>query len=927
MKKNFNHPRFFLNYIRRTIFLLILIILPLMAMGQNYSISGYVFDENKNAMSFATTVLLNPKDSTMKYFGVSDKDGYFNIKNISAGNYLLQTSYVGYRTLYRNITIPSGDNGDIGTIVMEQLQVEIGEVKVIGERVPIRIKRDTIEYNAKAFKTQPDAVVEDLLKKLPGIEIDRSGNIKALGKDVNKILVDGKEFFGKDPKVATKNLPAASLDKVQVFDKRSDESEFTGIDDGTRDKTVNLVLNENYKKGLFGNLTAGYGTGNHYLGNGKLYRFTDKTQLAALGMMNNVNQTGFSINDLINFSGGLSGSLGANINSGFPVNTGQPVAGYSTSGAGGVNLSWSKSSQNRIYASYLTSGSERKLADIIKTRNFTEINSFCQEEILNQVKRDTSHRINFGIREKINKSQNIIVDGGLSVTSGSNPQNGSSDSFLNNELINRITRNSKDINERFTGNLSGSFTNIFNQGKTVLKFTGSGSFSGNRSGIQFENRTDFFDPAQTMIIRQFQNNKLSDRSFSAGVIFTQKLGTGLYIEPGIKYGQFKEKLDRRQGLPLENDLLIDSLTSSSNKNYSWLRPEMTLRRNGEKSQAFLSLALEKGIFSTSLNGVVPDKSRYLYFLPSASWGYEYRSGRRVSILYRTRVITPSASQLNPVVNTINPVSLFYGNPDLKPEMTHNINLNWIIFDQFSFTSFFANISGTYTLDKINYSRSVNELLIQTLTLENVKNDIYLQGNISFSTPVRMLGIKVGINISEDYNKGLNYVDGKENINTNLGHRLSITFDNRDKSKLDISTGFTLQVSDSRLSLQKDLNNKYYNYSWFGDISYNPDKHFNFTLKSDITKYTARSFDKSQLVPFIGMQIDYNFLKSKRAVLTLQVFDLLNRNKSINRISQLNFMRETHSDIIGRYFMLSFKFRLNRFGDDDRDQLIKTTGMR
>src|SRR5664280_494147 len=266
----------------------------------------------------------------MLYFAITGNNGQFEIRNIKKGDYLLQVSLITYRTIYRNLTFPSSSGENIGTIIMIPRPVGLSEVQVTGERIPVKIRKDTIEYDARAFKVKPDAVAEDLIKKLPGMEIDRAGNIKAMGEDVKNVLVDGKEFFGNDPKVATRNLPDDAINKVQLFDKKTDESKFTGIDDGERNQTLNLVLNENKKTGVFGDVTAGAGTGKHAEAGARIYRFTKKIQFAGLGMFNNINKFGFSVGEFINFSGGMAAlSSGSGLalhsdDSSFPVNFGQP---------------------------------------------------------------------------------------------------------------------------------------------------------------------------------------------------------------------------------------------------------------------------------------------------------------------------------------------------------------------------------------------------------------------------------------------------------------------------------------------------------------------------------------------------------------------------------------------------------------------------
>ena len=281
--------------------------IQLSAQNIKYSIFGTVLGDNEEALAGATVVLLNAKDSVLVNYGISDEEGKFELKKFKKGEYILQATYVGYEDFNELIRL---DENDPEHIITKEIKLKpavnlIDQVVVKDEHIPIRIKGDTVEYNANAFKTKPNAVVEDLLKKLPGVDVDRDGNVKAHGKDVEHVYVDGKEFFGDDPQMATKNLPAEAIDKVQVFDKQSDMSEFTGVDDGEREKTINLTLKEDKKNGVFGNITGGYGTDDSYEGKMNLNHFNKKMQLSVLGMANNTNEQGFSIQDYIEFMGGL----------------------------------------------------------------------------------------------------------------------------------------------------------------------------------------------------------------------------------------------------------------------------------------------------------------------------------------------------------------------------------------------------------------------------------------------------------------------------------------------------------------------------------------------------------------------------------------------------------------------------------------------
>ena len=901
--------------------------------GQNVKLRGEVLDEKGLPLVSVASVLLNPADSTLLYFGITGNDGRFEIANVKNGAYVLQVSFVGYTTTYKNLSLPLSQGDDLGSLVLVPKVVNIGEVLVTGERVPIKIKRDTIEYNAKAFKVKTDGVAEDLIRKLPGLEVDRAGNIKAMGEDVKNVTVDGKEFFGNDPKVATRNLPADAISKVQLFDKPTDESKFTGIDDGERNPTLNFVLDENKKKGVFGDVMAGAGTDDHYQTSAKVYRFTGKSQLAALGMFNNINQFGFSMGDFMNFSGGISalsqgsGRVVLGGESSFPVNFGQPVYGSGSNGALGLNYSYSPSKDNRFFMSYLGNGSNRVLSETSMTRYFTPGGDYNVNESKNQIKRDTTHRLNFGLRKMIGTKQNIIVNGGISFNSASNPLNSSSESFANDLKVNSFEGSSVDIASRLSGNADAAYLLKVNEGKTILKLSGKGSYAGGNSDSRFLNRTEFLNPYSLDIINQFYNLKSVNSNNTGAISLTQRVSKQSFINLALSGGYSTEDLVRKQGNLETGWVPVDTLSPDFGKSETYFRPGLTWKLSTAKTQLSLAVQASAGSYNTILNGDSGQKSKYFYLNPELGWEYEYRSGRRLMINYGTSVKTPGVTELLPVVNNMNSLSLFYGNRNLKPEYIHNAHLGWWLFDQFSFTSFFANVNASYTLNKINYSRVIDDNLGQKISLINVKDDLTAGCDIDFSTPVKPLGIMISIALSENFNRGISMINNSGNINTSFSHKISLTLDNSKKDKWDIETGAALTITDSRYSVQKSMNNVYQDISWFSQVSFTPGVHFNFRASADITSYSAKTFNESQLIPLLGAEFNYYFLKNQRGVMTLGGVDLLNRNKGIERISELNNLLERRSDIIGRYVMLSFKYRLNKMGDTSGGLNVKIRNRR
>jgi len=901
------------------IFKYLFLLMPAFGFGQQYTLNGSIFNEAGETLPYATAVFLDPSDSTFLYFGISNLEGSFEIKNVKQGHYLLQVAFLGYETYYKSVEVPLQNGSKLGTIVLKERNLDLAGVNIVGERVPMRIKKDTLEFDAGAFKTRPGDVAEDLLKKLPGVEVDRAGNIKALGENVNQVMVDGKEFFGNDPKVATKNLPADALDKVQVIDKKSEESEFTGIDDGQRNKAVNLVLKEDKKDGIFGDIEAGLGTDDHYKGAAKVYRFSDKTQFAALGMLNNINQYGFSFNDYLNFSGGLSsmvGGGGGQITIGgdgsLPINFGQPVTGLTTSGAGGLNFSVSKTKLNRVFLSYMINGNEKKLEELTNTQNFTEQGIYRQTQESFSKENKYAHNVNFGLRRRIDSTQNLILNAKLSFNNGKSPGNSSSMSYYNDTLVNSLLQNTSYFSDRITSNAGASYQKKFNANRSVFKLRANLELSKTSTDDLFDNQTRYYNPPSNLAYQQYQNDVSSKLNYSATASFIQNVRY-FTVEPNFQYGQSFESISREQGIPVIPEVIIDSLSPDFTKNHNWIKPAISIRRDTEKTNLMLGLALQNGSIKNSLWDDEPVVEKYLALLPSMNWELEYRTGKRISVYYDTRINTPAIQLMQPVSDYRNPLFINYGNRDLESEYIHNLSANWLIFDQFSSTSVFSNVNASYTKNKINWERNIDQQLVQTMKPVNVSDDYVIEGGLDFSTPIRKLGIKTNVRINEKYNRGINIINGVSNINKNLTHRFSLRFDNRKKDKWDVATGAAVEIANSWYSVQESLDNKYFNFSWFSEIAFSPNDSWSYSAVADITNYSAESFDSPISVPLISAEVSYNFLKNKRGELSLNLFDLLDKNTNILRVGEMNYLMEKQSNSIGRYVMLSFKYRLNKFG--------------
>lgn len=915
--------------IRITLLLfLAMVLMPSALKAQSTMIEGMVFDESGTPLGFATVTLLHPSDSTLAFYGITNTEGHYQIKNTKPGDYLLQVGYLGHLPFYRPVKLPLADGNTMETVIMKAAPLDLKEVNIEAEHIPFLIKQDTIEYNAAAFRTRPDAVVEDLIRKLPGIEVDRVGNIKALGEDVQRVLVDGKEFFSSDPKVATKNLPADAIKKVQVYDKKSDQSELTGISDGERDKTVNLVLKDDKKKAWFGNLKAGGGSGAHYQANAKVYRFTNNNQFAVLGMINNINQFGFSFQDYLDFSGGLQGVMsggGGSItiggNGSIPVNFGQPIDGLVTSGAGGINFTHEGTKDNRFNISYLGSGMGQALDQSVRTENFTPTGSFLQEQESESHSEDWNHGLNLNWKNKSDSMQTITMAGKASLNNGTSRLASETFSYTGDTLMNQLNRLTHGRSNQLNPSFSGSWMRK-GKGKTrLIKASGNASYGYGLSRSEWENITRYLGVTTPFVENQFLNNKTDNLNFNLNLSLLQQIGSVWYLQPEVKGGGNYDWIDRKQGTPGNNEQVIDSLSPFFTSRYQWIRPGIILKRSTKKTQLNFGLEAELGEMGNCITDSANIFTPTLFLLPSFSWEYEYKTGSRLTFSYTTQTMMPTAIELLPVVKNQNPLNLFSGNRRLKPASQQSIFAQWFMYDAFTFTSVFISLNGTYTHNKVSYARWISDSLAQTTTLINVPDDYVASLRADFSTPIRKLGINLRLGLRESWNQATTLIDNQQNININWNHAIKLSIDNRKKTRFDAMIGVEFDLTNARYSIQESLNTDYFNLVYFGEVNYNPNDSWHFMIGADVTNYNAETFEDAISIPLLRAAIDFSFLKN-RLMLSLAGYDLLNRNTGVQRISEQNYLQETRTNTIGRYVMLSLKFRLNKFGGNSSGITIK-----
>jgi len=875
-----------------------------------YDIVGTVTGDGENLIS-ATVVLLSEKDSTMVSFGLTDAEGNFNITGVAAGGYLLQVTYLGFGQYSKQIQLQNADI-DLGAISLSAADTKLDEIEIKAEHTPMMLNRDTLEYNAAAFQVQPNEVVEDLLRKLPGVEVESDGSIKAQGEDVQEILVDGKKFFGNDVKTATRNLPADAVDKVQVFDKKSDASEFSGVDDGERQKTINLELKEDRKSGAFGNVSGGYGDDERYRGSLSLNRFSTNTQLSVIGNFNNINEQGFSTNDYVNFMSGMGWGKGR---SAIPMFNGLSN-GFVTTNAGGINLNYDLSPKTEISISYFLNDIGNTIESATVRENYADIeNVFFTEENTVQSNSNTNHRINFDIEQEIDSTQDLRIRGSYSLNTGdarsfSLTQISDSQKNLANSTDAEYNADGDNKNLSLNATYRKSFGSIQ---KRTLTLTGQYNDAVNESLGDLLSENLIYDDfgmavlSDLIVQDQINDNDQNDYRFELG--FVEPLGNEKFLEFKYRRQNYNNDVLSEFYDIINGDRVLNTdISNAFIRDYYYDRYSTALYINSDKSQ----LTLEAALQSSHLTGDIIYQDERIEtdvfrVLPRVSWRYDIQRGRNIRINYNTSINEPSLQQLQPNPDNSNPFNIYIGNPELIPEYNHRLRLSYFNYDQFTFRSFYAFANVNYTRNDITNVTSFDENFIQTTSPVNVDYNLNLSTTQEYATPVNFLKTRISLRNRFGYTKSIIFINTRESSLERINGNLRLRLENRNKKVVDWNIGGSYSYNINQYSDARTTNLGFSSQNVFADFRYNLKQSMSFELGANVNFYSEEQFGEAQTIPIVRASISKFVLKDQRGELKLSVFDLMNQNLGISRTENQNYIENSEIVSLARYFMLSFTY--------------------
>ena len=769
---------------------LLIFLLPMAAFSQSgYSVKGVIADSVEHVKLGTTSIaVLRAKDSILVKFTYAGNDGSFSITGLNKGKFILLVAYPDYADYAEQFSLDSANTShNFGTISMALKTRLLKEVIIKGTASQMKIKGDTTEFNARALVIQPNAKVEDLLKQLPGITVDKDGKITAEGQTVTKVLVDGEEFFGDDPTLVTRNIRADMVDKIQLYDKKSDQAAFTGVDDGKTEKTINVKLRADKKQGVFGKFQAGDGPEGVYQGELLFNAFQNKEKFSVFGTIGNNGKVGIGWEDEQKYGTGDQLNVtdnGISINtqsaddldvfSGIYDGKGFPLA--QTAGAH-FDSKWDDDKKS-VNANYKVG--------YISIDGFTNVltQNNIPGNIFNNSSDQTYHNAMFRQKlstvyeTKLDSSSNlkISIDGTLKHIVTQN--NYTTSDSLNSALVNNSTRQLNNTVDQRAFNGSAFYTKKFRKPGRTFSFLLSESYSQSQATGYLKSHINFYNPQQQVDsvqdINESKTNNLQSNLFNTNFTYSEPFTKSLALIINYGLGVNHASADRSTysaSAPGNYNVLVDSL--SSNYVFNQLLNHAGAILNYKKGKVDFNFGTrvtdDQFHQMDEFNGTVSDRT-FIDWAPQARFQYRFSQQTSFAIAYNGTTTQPTLEQLQPVATNNDPLNVILGNPGLTPSFTNTFNINYRSYKVL--TSQFFGFYGNYSfitnpiVSHINYN-SAGQSVSQYFNLPG-KETTNFNGGMDFRRKFESLaGINAGVGFNINGNTGYNYTNDSLNMSKKL----------------------------------------------------------------------------------------------------------------------------------------------------------------
>ncbi|MFH6984904.1 outer membrane beta-barrel protein [Marinoscillum luteum] len=904
-----------------------------MVTGQGLKVAGRVLSEGDGEpVMAATAAIASIKDTTVQYFDLTDADGYFQLSGISPAFYKLEVRSVGYQVYEKIIRIQG--SLELGVIRLAYDTMELDAVEVRGQTVGVIISGDTTAYLSNAYKTNPDASAEDLIRKMPGMIVDGDG-VQAEGESVKRILVDGKVFFGDDPSIALKTIPAQVIDRIEVFDQLSEQSRFTGFNDGNTTKTINIITKREFQNGQFGKAYIGAGPDEKYNGGGNINFFNEDQRITLVGLSNNINVQNFSSEDLVGVSSGAErGRPGGGRPPGRGVGSGSSSSdfltgqqsGISQTESFGVNFTDDMGERLKLNTSYFYNSSDNSNDQLTHQEYFLSSAEDQQyEETYDSDSENDNHRINLRMDYSLNDKTSILFTPRISFQQNLSETDlqGMFDAADGSRLS---TTQTQSTTESGAYNLSNDLLirhRMNTPGRTI-----SLGLRSTANHVQQETLlnalTSYTSKEGTSdTTNQRTDTEVNTATYSANLRFTERIGDASMLELGYAAGiTYNDSNKETFGLDIEQNAQLDTTLSSVfesqyqthqwSTGYMYRKSSMMLRAGLAYEYALLS---GQSTFPTS-----EDLGRsFQNVLPSVMLRYEFDDSKNIRLFYRTNTQEPSVTDLQDVVDNSNPLSLESGNSNLRQSYSHTLMSRYGAANSQRGTSFFAMVSTTQTN---HYITSSTFTAAQDTTLEN---GIRLLSGGQFTQPVNMNGY-LNSKVFTTYGLPLSFLSSGLNFNTTLSYKLTPGQVNGQANK-SRSTGlgqglvlssnisekvdFTLSYDGSyyivKNTFQPQLNNNYYYQVASARLNLILPAQIVFRTDFSHQLYAGLSDSYNQQYALWNASIGKKIFSEDRGEIGVSIFDLLGQNTSISREVTETYVQDTQTEVLGTYFMVNFSY--------------------
>jgi hypothetical protein len=926
-------------------------------------LTGVLQDSNEGIPLVGAHIsLTHLRDTTRIYQTITDLNGEFSLK-LTRGRYNLKATFVGYQPLNlagEQAIRASSQHNDAGTLLMVK-GAYLEEAEIAGYRSTTRIRGDTLDFDAQAFKVNPDANAEDLIRRMPGITVD-GDKVAAQGEDVQKVLVDGREFFGDDPSIALRNLPAAIIERVEVYDRMSDQADLTGFDDGQRSKTINIVTRLDSRKGQFGRAYLGYGGDERYQMGLSTNIFRESSRISILGMSNNVNEQNFSREDIISLSAGAirggrgggagrgmgraaQGSGGSDISSMGHVSDYRIQAQYgdNTTHALGLNYSDAWLNNNlKLTGSYFFNISDNY------TDQFTDRQYFIDEsdrqyyqEDSESSSRNSNHRLNMRMTWDIDNKNSLILLPKVTV------QSNTADSYMNalNLLENNHLLSMSEIG--YDSDLSGYnysssliYRHRFEKTGRTISTNVSANFNDNQSLYYLDALSDYFagegdeeqgEQALSDFLRQKSDSKTINRNLSSNITYTEPLGETGLLQAGYNISLMHNENDRvTNSWDPDAESYLDfepGLSNMLTSTYLTHRGSLGYRLSREKYNLTLEMAYQYALLSGTQelpNDFNLPKREFQNFLPRVMLTYNIERGKSLRFVYRTSTNPPSVTQLQESVDNSNPMLLSSGNPNLDHSYSHFFMARYKTTNIERSTNFFAavfgNISGDYIGNSTIIARADTTLsdgyvlkkgsqFSQPVNLDGFKN---IRSHVSYGFPLRYLKSNFNLTSGLAWVRQPGLINDRINIANTYTTSGGFILSSNISPNIDFSASFNAGYNMVENTLQPHLDNNYFSQKSGTRLSFI----FldNWVFRSDVSHLMYRGLgdDFNQDYLLWNMNFGRKLFNKNLGEITLSVFDLLDQNKNIIRNVSDLYVEDLRTNQLSRFFMLTFTYNLRNF---------------